>query len=163
MCSLTSDVLREGMSSPLSPYQFLTLSRALSLDLSLVARPLSLALARARAHTHTHTPGFYYVDTVHWRTFPEEFRMWRERPRRICLSSCEERGYMSYEENGIGHTHAHTYTCRSHTHTYTYRSHTRTHIHLQVTHAHTYTCRSHPRIHPRRCTCAEDTYQMSSS
>ena len=85
--------------------------------------------------THTHTPGFYYVDTVHLRTFPEEFIRWRERPRLICLSSCEERGYMSYEENGIGHTHAHTYTYRSHDHTYTYRSHTRrtnrhgTHLH----------------------------------
>jgi len=112
-----SSSLVHGPSSPLSPCRFPTLSRALSLDLSLVARPLSLARAHthrhAHTHTHTHTPG------IHWRTIPGEFTTWRERPRLIYLSSCVERGYMSYEENGIGHTHAHSYTYRSHTHTYT--------------------------------------------
>ena len=94
-----------------------SLSSSLSRPLSRRKTPLSRSRAhtqtRTRTHTHTHTPG------IHWRTIPGEFTTWRERPRLIYLSSCVERGYMSYEENGIGHTHAHSYTYRSHTHTYT--------------------------------------------
>ena len=83
--------LVHGPSSPLSPYRFPTLSRALSIDLSLVARPLSLARAHihrhAHTHTHTHTPGVFFVDSIHWRTIPGDFTTWGERPRLIFLSS----------------------------------------------------------------------------
>jgi len=47
--------LVHGLSSPLSPYQFLTLCRALSRPLSRRKTPLSRSRAHTQTRTHTHT------------------------------------------------------------------------------------------------------------
>ena len=109
-----SSSLVHGPSSPLSPYRFPTLSRALSIDLSLVARPLSLARAHIHRHAHTHTH-------THTRGLLRRQHSLADDSRRL------------HHMGGASATHLSVVVRGERIHVIRgewYRSHARTHIHL---------------------------------